>query len=687
MKKIYLSTALMLIVLIRSFSQITFSLPTTKFCPGQIFPVSFTFDPSLAGHTFQVQLSDASGSFTSGVSVLGSGTSSPISCSMISNLTTYGLYQYKIRLVDFVVMSNISRESDIISVNNLEGYLFVLTDSLGSNENTNFCTGSIVKLFPYLLYFDEYAISYQWRKTSSPSLIISTQNSAVINQAGDYNFTISKPGCANGVSLTNTITYSSTIRSYVPYSGDVHCTGSTLPLIPSYVSQTVSYEWKKDGTIISTNRRVDATSSGNYSVKVTDKTCQTTSNAPLIFGNNVPAQINNLTDTLEVCFGSSVNLLANVNFIDGNTVEWFRNGLSVSPSNQFQSVLSTSIEGIYTAKFKEGVCTTVTNPIILKGVSSFTPKITSDLENTFCVVSPNLTVDAPLNFTGQIQWQKDGINLLGAIFFIYNVSLGLPGFYTVKLTQGSCQGTSLPINITSVVNNPPYNIVATQLNCSTGYRLSLLYPRSSYIYQWFKDGIAISGAISKTYDALTSGIYKVRITISSCVGFSQDLTMTIGTSIKKPTIITNQLYSSGAKPYQCFGNLCKLIIKDTDINYAYTQWKKDGINIQNPSGATNYFYATQTGNYSLQYTFGSCTVESNIIKINIGDKQQSLKTNNWNDQSTWVCGTVPTITDGVLINKGHTVSLPNNYTGFLKNLELNGVLNKGTNAQLKFQTN
>ena len=163
--------------------------------------------------------------------------------------------------------------------------------------------------------------------------------------------------------------------------------------------------------------------------------------------------------------------------------------------------------------------------------------------------------------------------------------------------------------------------------------------------------------------------------------------MTIGTSIKKPTIITNQLYSSGAKPYQCFGNLCKLIIKDTDINYAYTQWKKDGINIQNPSGATNYFYATQTGNYSLQYTFGSCTVESNIIKINIGDKQQSLKTNNWNDQSTWVCGTVPTITDGVLINKGHTVSLPNNYTGFLKNLELNGVLNKGTNAQLKFQTN
>jgi hypothetical protein len=88
----------------------------------------------------------------------------------------------------------------------------------------------------------------------------------------------------------------------------------------------------------------------------------------------------------------------------------------------------------------------------------------------------------------------------------------------------------------------------------------------------------------------------------------------------------------------------------------------------------------------LEYT-SPCIISSNTLKINIGNKQQSIKTNNWNDTSSWACGTVPIVTDEVIINKGHTISLPDNYTGFLKNLELNGTLQKGNNAQLKFQTN
>ena len=102
---------------------------------------------------------------------------------------------------------------------------------------------------------------------------------------------------------------------------------------------------------------------------------------------------------------------------------------------------------------------------------------------------------------------------------------------------------------------------------------------------------------------------------------------------------------------------------------------------------TNYFNVIQSGEYSVSYTSGTCTVESNLIKVNIEDKQQSIKTNNWNDTSSWACGTVPIVTDEVIINKRHTISLPNNYTEFLKNLELNGILQKGNNAQLQFQTN
>jgi hypothetical protein len=53
----------------------------------------------------------------------------------------------------------------------------------------------------------------------------------------------------------------------------------------------------------------------------------------------------------------------------------------------------------------------------------------------------------------------------------------------------------------------------------------------------------------------------------------------------------------------------------------------------------------------------------------------------------WSCGTVPTIAEDALINKGHTISIPNNYTGFVKDLQVNGVLQYGNNALLKSRTN
>jgi hypothetical protein len=97
--------------------------------------------------------------------------------------------------------------------------------------------------------------------------------------------------------------------------------------------------------------------------------------------------------------------------------------------------------------------------------------------------------------------------------------------------------------------------------------------------------------------------------------------------------------------------------------------------------------ATQSGSYTYTITQGSCTATSDPLVINIGDKQQSIKTFSWNDASTWSCGTVPVVTEDILINKGHTVTIPNNYTGFMKDLQLNGSLNYGTNALLKSRTN
>ena len=696
MKKIYLITALSLIFITKSFSQITLSLPTTKFCPGQIFPVSFTFDPSLTGHTFQVQLSNSSGSFSSGTTSLGTGTSSPTNATMISTNTS-PTSLYKIRILDNTAPLNFSNESAVISNNSLSNsMMFYPIDTLGnSNFSTTLCTGSSLKLFTNLTLHDGYGATYQWKNTSNPSVILGTQYKYIVNQAGNYLVTVNKPGCSIGTSPSTGITYSSTISPFLPFPGEIHCTGVTIPIKPTYSSETAVYEWKKNGVVVGNTGIYDVTTSGNYSVKITDNTCLSTQTATFIFGNNIPIQIASSSDTIEVCNGSFANLFINANRVAGNSTLLYRDGLLVSPQpqNVFSNSFGAATGGIYTVKLTEGNCTSISSPVVVKNVSSFNPKIRSDLETTTCLIPPALFSDIPSDFNGQIQWIKDGNNISGATSINYYIPQSTSGSYAVKVTQGTCQGISLPINITSVADNPTYVIVSSPIVCTTGYKLSLLYSRSRYSfiqYQWFKDGVAISGATSATYNATVSGIYKLRVSmsISSCVGFSQDLTVTINANLNKPVIVIDNINKRREKPFQCAGNVISIRTEDINLSPVGLIWKKDGINIPNLTGIlSNVVTAFSTGTYTMNYTLGSCTVESNPIKINIGDKQQSLKINSWNDQSTWACGTIPTITDEVLINKGHTVSLPNNYTGFLKNLELNGVLNKGIHAQLKFQTN
>ena len=699
MRKFSFISVILFLVHTTIFSQatsISFSLPTTKFCPGQNFPISFINDPSLSGHTFQVQLSNASGSFDSGISVLGSGTSSPISCTMIS--TTISLSSaYKIRILDVTSPTNISSESGTITNNPLSNSVYYVLDTLGQGyANLTLCTGSSQKFFASMTQHDNYGATYEWKNTSVSSAIIGTQYKLIANQAGYYTVTIGKAGCVSATSYALNLTYSSSIYPYLPFPGEVHCLGSTVELKSTYNSETVVYEWKKDGVVIPNNTgKLTVTTSGEYSVKVIDNTCQYSSGTRLNFGNNVPVQINSISDTIEICNGSTGYLYLNANFIADNTTQWYRDGQLIvpQPQNTFTRSYGTSIPGTYTVKLTEGNCTAMSNPVVLKTVTNFSkPTFTVDLEDTTCVVFPVLKANIPDYFTGQqIQWIKNGTDISGANSKFFTTSSQGAGKYSLRISQGSCQRVSDEVNIVSVLDNPPYYIKATPILCSTNFELSLKNPRSpSFVqYQWFRDGVAINGATSATYNATISGIYKLRVSmaISSCVGFSQDLPVTITTDLGKLVIELKNDNVGIAKNFQCVNNLSHIMIKSPSFNYYSVTWKRNGVAVINPSGATNYFYATQSGNYSVRYTFGSCTVESNNIKINIGDKQQSIKTNAWNDPSSWVCGIIPAVTDEVIINKGHTISLPDNYTGFLKNLELNGVLQKGNNAQLKFQTN
>jgi Bacterial Ig domain len=58
---------------------------------------------------------------------------------------------------------------------------------------------------------------------------------------------------------------------------------------------------------------------------------------------------------------------------------------------------------------------------------------------------------------------------------------------------------------------------------------------------------------------------------------------------------------------------------------------------------------------------------------------------NWNVPSTWECGTIPTATSPVMIETGHTVTIPSGYTGKAFSLELKGILKKEIGSEFEIK--
>lgn len=96
------------------------------------------------------------------------------------------------------------------------------------------------------------------------------------------------------------------------------------------------------------------------------------------------------------------------------------------------------------------------------------------------------------------QWVLNGSIIAGATSNTYNALL--PGNYTVLLSNGTCSATSA--NTSVIVNPLPSTPVITQIG-------AVLTSTSASSYQWYLNGVAISGATAQNYTVTANGTYTV----------------------------------------------------------------------------------------------------------------------------------------------------------------------------------
>jgi CubicO group peptidase (beta-lactamase class C family)/PKD repeat protein len=177
------------------------------------------------------------------------------------------------------------------------------------------------------------------------------------------------------------------------------------------------------------------------------------------------------------------------------------------------------------------------------------------------------------------------------------------GINTSTVSVASCGNvSSLNVNITT----PPNVTVTKSGSLACGGSITLSVAGTLPCYQWYRNGVLISGATSTTYNTTTPGYYEVRCP-TLCSGFGGIVVPAVFTS-------TLRIYSNGATEY-CTGNPINttLNIIAAIIPGCTFQWYKNAVAI---AGATATTYtATAVGNYYVIRTCGACVEKSTQINI------------------------------------------------------------------------
>jgi gliding motility-associated-like protein len=188
------------------------------------------------------------------------------------------------------------------------------------------------------------------------------------------------------------------------------------------------------------------------------------------------------------------------------------------------------------------------------------------------------------------QWYDQNGVITGANTSTYTASTS--GTYIVTVNNGpGCSGQDTVV--VTIIPAPSDNLPADFTQCINDPLPTLDAGNTGAIFQWYLNGVAISGATSQTYSPTVGGVYSVTVDNGNpnCIGnFDVDI---ITNNPYVVTLSNQTICSNGTYP-----------ILDAGNPGASYQWNLGG----NPiSGATSQTYqTTQAGTYSVTVGTGAC---------------------------------------------------------------------------------
>jgi hypothetical protein len=367
-------------------------------------------------------------------------------------------------------------------------------------------------------------LTYQWKKngtaiSGATSSTYTTPATTASDNGAQFTVVVSdSTGSVTSSAATLTITSAPVAPSITtqPASKTVTAGQTAAFSVAATGSGTLTYQWKKNGTAISgatsasyTTPATAASDSGAlFTVTVANSTGNVTSNAATLTVN-VPPSITTQPVGQTVTVGQTATFTVTATGTATLTYQWKKNAIAISGAT------SASYTTPATTASDSGALFTVT-------VSNTTGNVTSNAATLTVNVPPSITTQ-PANQTvtaGQTaafsvaatgsgtltyQWKKNGTAISGATSASYTtpatVASDNGAQFTVTVTDSAGSMTSnaaiLTVNVAPSVTTQPAS--KTVIAGQTATFAVTATGTATLTYQWKKNAIAISGAISASY--------------------------------------------------------------------------------------------------------------------------------------------------------------------------------------------
>ncbi len=394
------------------------------------------------------------------------------------------------------------------------------TVNAGSNA-TVFCEGQTLNLN------STGAGTVSW--TGPASFTSNQQNPVRTNlipaHSGSYTVT-STNSCGTTTSSLN-ITVHPEINAAITAAGPVSfCSGGSVEL-DAGADATHTYQWFRNSTLIggATGHAFTAFQSGNYTVTVTinGTSCSSTSPAQVVTVNPAPNASLSTSDPASFCEGGSALLEAQTG--TGYSYQWFRNNqLIVLASSPQWNAVNT---GTYTVVVTLGTCRDTSSGIQITVNPNPDNGISLSGDTVFCD-GDQVAISVPACATCSYQWQRDNINITGAV--TNSLVANQTGHYLVSITNtaSSCGSVSRDVFVdVHAIPNAQISASGPLTFCESDSVILSAPSGAGYFYLWYRDGVLIPNETLLQLTARQSGSYTVVVSDIVCTSQSASLVLTV----------------------------------------------------------------------------------------------------------------------------------------------------------------